>query len=169
MANDDAFDIVNLVNLYPIAVDSLQFELFDEIFTETAHVDFGGPAQWNDLVSLKRDFAAVHTPYKATQHNTGNHRVKVSGNTAKCLSYVNARFIRDVEEGDNMFQASGWYDDVLTRTVDGWRIARRINRTFWSSGNPRVMETLPGVTVELQHNALSAEAAAGHVMYFQTD
>jgi hypothetical protein len=166
MTNDVAA-IVNVVNLYPIAVDSLRFDLFDEVFTADAHVDFGGPAQWHDLASLKRDFLTVHQPFQATQHHTGNHRVSVDGDRANCISYVHAHFIRAVPEGGNMFEACGWYDDVLVRTAAGWRIDRRVNRTLWSGGNPQVMQTMPGVTVELQHHALSTEAAAGRVAYLQ--
>lgn len=166
MSNDIA-EIVNVVNLYPIAVDTLRFELFDEVFTADAHVDFGGPAQWRDLVSLKRDFATVHKPFQATQHHTGNHRVSIQGDRANCISYVHAHFIRPVSGGGNMFEACGWYDDVLKRTAAGWRIVHRVNRTLWSGGNPTVMQTMPGVTVELQHHALSAEAAAGRVAYLQ--
>lgn len=166
MSNEIA-EIVNVVNLYPIAVDTLRFELFDEVFTADAHVDFGGPAQWRDLASLKRDFVTVHKPFKATQHHTGNHRVRVDGERAHCISYVHAHFIRDVPEGGNMFEACGWYDDTLQRTAAGWRITRRVNRTLWSGGNSQVMQTMPGVTVELQHHALSAEAEAGRVAYLQ--
>ncbi len=163
MISTDELAIINTVNYYPIAVDSLRIDLFDDIFTTDCFVDFGGPAQWHDLESLKRDFVAIHQPYFATQHTTSNHRTEIDGDTGRCISYVHACFVREVEGGDNMFQVRGWYDDELVRTADGWRIAQRINRSICAEGNPVVMQTMPGVTVELQHHALSAEARAGNV------
>lgn len=165
MSAADIVEIVNVVNLYPIAVDSLSFDLFDEIFLDDAHVDFGGPAQWRDLATMKRDFLAIHQPFEATQHNTSNHRVDVRGDTANCISYVIARFVRDVPEGGTLFEAFGWYDDFLERTRAGWRIKRRVNRTWGGRGNQAVMQTMPGVTVELRHHALSREGATGDVMF----
>ena len=68
-------------------------------------------------------------------------------------------------EGGHLFEAAGWYDDVLERMSGAWRIKQRMNRTFWSGGNPLVLQTVPGITVELQHFALKDEAAAGRVTF----
>jgi hypothetical protein len=129
------------------------------------HTEFGGPAAWNDLTSLKRDFALVHRPFEATQHVTTNHQVVVNGDRANCLSYVHGRFIRHVPEGGHMFESAGWYDDLLVRRPSGWRIKSRSCRTIWSGGNPLVLQTMPGVTGEQKLDSLSREAAAGRISY----
>lgn len=167
MSNSETFEIINLINLYPVAVDSLSFDLFDQLFTHDAHVDFGGPAQWSDLVSLKRDFLAIHEPFQATQHKTGNHRVTVDGEAAHALSYVHACFVRDVGEGGNIFEVRGWYDDTFKRTQQGWRISHRTCRNICATGNEKVLQTMPGVTVDLTFNQLSVEAAEGRVAYLE--
>lgn len=167
MSCQDTVEIINTINLYPIAVDSLSFDLFDQIFTGDAFVDFGGPAQWSDLASLKRDFIAIHQPFRATQHKTGNHRVAVNGETANALSYVHACFVREVDGGGNVYEARGWYDDTFVRTVEGWRIARRIARNIAATGNEKVLQTMPGVTVDLTFDSLAVEAAAGRVAYIE--
>ena len=167
MSSADAFEIVNLINLYPVAVDSLSFDLFDRIFTEDAHVDFGGPAQWNDIESLKRDFLAIHQPFRATHHKSGHHRVTVNGDQANSLAYVHACFVRDVGEGGNIYEVRGWYDDSFRRTADGWRITRRTSRNICATGNEKVLQTMPGVTVDLTFDQLSVESAAGRVAYLE--
>lgn len=167
MSGQDTVEIISTINLYPFAVDSLVFELFDQIFTEDAFVDFGGPAQWSDLASLKRDFIAIHQPFRATQHKTGNHRVLVRGDEANALSYVHACFVREVGGGGDVYEARGWYDDTLVRTAEGWRISRRIARNVAATGNEKVLQTMPGVTVDLTFDSLSVEAAAGRVAYFE--
>jgi hypothetical protein len=66
--------------------------------------------------------------------------------------------------GDNpLWDGTGWYDDALVRTVDGWRITRRVCRITWWTGNPVVNETISGVKFELATTVLRHEADAGRV------
>lgn len=164
METQDIAAIVNTVNLYPIAVDSMQWALFDKVFTEDAETDFGGAAVFTGLANIKQVFDAIHAPFKATQHAARGHHVSVIGDTATCVSYVHAHFIRDVAgEGGNMFESIGWYDDTLVRTSLGWRIARRVCRTTWSGGNPAVLQTTPDVHVEEVNHSLRDESREGRV------
>jgi hypothetical protein len=165
MHSEDIVAIINVVNLYPVAVDTRRWDLFDEIFTTDIQTDFGGPAAWNDLASLKRDFESVHRPFEATLHVTTNHQVVVNADRANCLSYVHGRFIRKVPEGGNMFESAGWYDDALVRTAAGWRIKKRSCRSVWAGGNPVVLQTVPGISGEQKLDSLSREAAAGTIAY----
>jgi hypothetical protein len=167
MHSDDVVEIVNVLNLYPVAVDTLRFDLFDRIFTADARVGFGGPAAWEDLASLKRDFEAIHRPFEATLHVTTNHQVVVRGEEAACISYVHGRFIRQVPEGGNMFESAGWYDDQLVRTPAGWRVKVRACRSVWAGGNPVVLQTMPGVSGEQTLDSLSREAAGGNIAYLR--
>jgi hypothetical protein len=167
MASGEIVEIINVINLYPVAVDAQRWELFDLIFTADAQTSFGGPAGWTDLASLKRDFAAIHEPFEATLHFTSNHQVVVDGDTASCISYVRGQFIRDVGEGGNMFESTGWYDDHLVRTPAGWRIRHRECRSVWAGGNPRVLNTQPGMTGEQQMDSLAREARADRVRHLQ--
>jgi hypothetical protein len=165
MSSDDVVDIINVINLYALAVDTLQFDLFDRVFSRDVSADFGGAAKWQDIASLKRDFVAIHSPFDATQHTTTNHQVIVENDHASAMSYVHGRFVRKVAEGGNMFESCGWYDDKLVRTTEGWRITHRLCRTIWNGGNPRVLQTMPGVTVEPELHSLSGEASARKLSY----
>lgn len=158
--------VVNVINLYPIAVDSQRWHLFDQVFTPDAKTDFGGPAVFEGLETIKQVFEAIHAPFDATQHATRGHHVRVAGEKASCLSYVHARFIRQVRDGGSMFESAGWYDDELIRTAQGWRITRRVCRTLWSGGNPAVLQTTDDVHVEQVFHSLRAEADAGRIGHF---
>jgi hypothetical protein len=105
----------------------------------------------------------IHAPFHATQHATQGHHVLVDGADATCLSYVHGRFLRDVGDGGSLFASGGWYDDALTLTSEGWRITRRVCRSVWWEGNPRVMETAPGVKFEAVLDSLTVEAGADRV------
>ena len=163
MKPEDIVSIINVVNLYPVAVDTQQWDLFDLVFTENIEADFGGPAVWKDLKSFKQTFEVIHTPFESTQHVTTNHQITGAGDTASCLSYVHGRFVRAVPQGGNMFESSGWYDDRLINTRDGWRIQKRLCRMQWWGGNPAVLETMPGIKVEHVLHSLRGEAQARHI------
>jgi len=165
MPTDDFDEICNTVNLYPVAVDSLQWRLFDRVFTEDCLVDFGGPAVFEGLEPLKAIFDVIHAPFKATQHFTSNHQVAVDGDSATCITYVRGVFVRDMPEGGNMFESTGWYDDVLTRTPGGWRISKRVCRMSWWGGNPDVIRTSPEAGPPAETDSLSAEAKAGRLAH----
>jgi hypothetical protein len=165
MHSEDIVAIINVINLYPVAVDTRRWDLFDKVFTVDIQTDFGGPAAWKDLAALKRDFETIHRPFEATMHVTTNHQVVVSADRANCISYVHGRFIRKVPEGGNMFESVGWYDDILVRTPAGWRIKKRSCRSVWAGGNPVVLQTMPGVSGEMKLDSLSHEAAAGNLAY----
>jgi hypothetical protein len=164
MFADDLVTITNTVNLYAVAVDTLQWPLLDRVFTPDIAIDFGGPAAFTGLETLKAAFAAIHAPFKATQHFTSNHQIVVTGETATCLSYVRGVFVREVP-GGSMFESTGWYDDRLVRTSEGWRISWRASRMTWWGGNPDVLKTSPEAGVPEETDSLSVEAAAGRLVH----
>jgi SnoaL-like protein len=157
--------IRELVNLYGLAVDSQQWDLFDRIFTDDVDADYSETAHWHDLATFKRDFGAFHDPFDSTQHCMMNHLVNVDGDEAQALTYGTWRLVRKAVDGMPLWDGSGWYDDVLVRTDDGWRIKHRICRIVWWVGNPQVNETIPGVKFELDTTVLRREGEAGRVRY----
>jgi hypothetical protein len=162
MPSDDISAIINVVNLYPLAVDTRKWELFDLIFTPDVHADFATPTPWTDLASLKRDFKAVHDPFDHTQHVVTNHVVVVDGDRADCTSYVRARLSREAP-GGNIFEMAGWYDDGLVRTSAGWRIKSRKTNIIWMGGEPRVLMPDSDGTVPTGLPAFHTVANAGAI------
>lgn len=75
----DVVTIIQLVNLYGLAVDSQRWELFDRIIVAEVTVDYGATAQWTDCEQFKSDFAAFHRPFDSTQHTMSTHVVHVDG------------------------------------------------------------------------------------------
>lgn len=165
MQTDDLSSIVNVINLYAIAVDSHRYELFDRIFTEDIRCDFGGGAAFTDRATLSSVFKDIHAVFSATQHLTSGHAITVDGDSAYCLSYVYARFRREVEGADSLFESSGWYDDLLVRSANGWRIKDRTSRMVSYSGDIRVMQAMPGVDTNYHLASLFHEADEGRVAF----
>lgn len=167
MSSDDVTGVIQTINLYAFATDSLQIHLFDRIFTDNVTADFGGGAIWKDRDSLKRDFHTIHAPFDFTQHATTNHVVTINGDQANSVCYYQARFVRSVPEGGNLFETTGWYDDTLIRTVDGWRIAHRVARSNWFGGNLKVLQTMEGVTTEPPLSTTRKDAESGQLMFLK--
>jgi hypothetical protein len=165
MAEQDLPAIVNVINLYGLAMDTQRWALFDEIFTADVAVDFGPGSQWSDREAFKRDFGAYHAPFDSTQHVMANHVVKVDGDAAQAFTYGFWRLIRRGMEGGDFWEGTGWYDDALVRTAEGWRISRRACKVVWWGGNALVNQPIPGVSFEGRYDSLKAEAAKGAVPF----
>jgi hypothetical protein len=170
MADDRAGDragdkaaIIELINLYGLAMDTRRWDLFDRIFTQDCDADYGPTAHWTGRAQFKSDFGTFHLGFDATQHVMTNHLVTVDGDRANSLTYGMWRLIRHAAQGDPLWDGTGWYDDEWVRTGAGWRIARRVCKVVWATGNPKVQELFEGVKFELVPSAMSAEAAAGNV------
>lgn len=164
---DDIASIINVTNLYAVAVDSHRYDLFAQVFAEDIHCDFGGGpgAAFTDLATLQAVFKDIHAVFSATQHMVLGHTVTVNGDAAHCFSYVSARFRRGLEDGEGVFESTGWYDDVLVRTADGWRIRERVSRMVTYGGDIRVMQAMPGVDTNYVLLSLAEEAAGGRIKF----
>jgi hypothetical protein len=163
MTDSDVVAITQLVNLYGLAVDSQRWELFDRIFAEDVVADYGPTSRWTDREQFKSEFAAFHDPFDATQHTMSTHVVAVDGDRAHSFCNGGWRLVRGAVGGNPLWDGSGWYDDALVRRPDGWRIAHRVCRITWWTGNPFVNETIPGVKFDLTTSVLRREAEAGRV------
>lgn len=166
-AGSDVEAIVQLLNLYGLAMDTQRWELFDRVFTADAEADFGGEAHWRDLATFKRDFAAFHAPFDSTRHVMSGHLVDVRGDAARSFCNGDWRLVRRAAPGSPLWDGTGWYDDELVRTPGGWRIRRRVCRVGWWTGNPLVNETIPGVRFAMTSTSLKDEAAAGRVGFVE--
>lgn len=164
MTARDRDEIMNLINLYALAVDTQRWALFKQVFTPDVDADFGSGVHWRDLETYMRDFAAFHDPFDATQHTMSNHQVTVNGDRANAMTYGHWRLIRDVP-GGNMWEGAGWYDDQLVRTDAGWRINKRVCRVIWWGGNNAVREITPDTKFDDPSISLRGEGDAGNVAY----
>lgn len=115
-----------------------QFDLMGEVFTEDT---VGEYAQYNNVVyGLPDLIKALHFNLGAggncgnTQHNVGNFRIAVEGDSAYAKTHFYA-----VHEGLNRFAGEvysmwGEYEDRWVRKSEGWRVAHRIYHVFLTQG-----------------------------------
>ncbi len=60
-----------------------------------------------------------------TQHLMGNHRITITGDEARSLTYGRVHHVGAGPMADSFYECLGEYDDHWTRSAAGWRLARR--------------------------------------------
>lgn len=154
----DREDIIELINLYGLAMDTQRWDLFDRIFTPDVDADYGATSHWKDREKFKADFGSFHEEFDATQHLMTNHLVSVDRDRAAAHTYGNWRLIRHAAGDPPVWDGTGFYDDQLVRTREGWRIAKRVCRVVYWTGNPRVQAPVEDVEFQLDLVSLRNEA-----------
>ncbi len=165
----DKAEITELLNLYGLALDAHAWELFDRIFSQDVVAEFGpAGAGWVGLDEFKRSFADFHLQFDNHQHTMTGQLVNVDGDTATAFSYGNWLLVRDDAPGGPSWQGTGWYDDELVRTDDGWRITHRVCRLVAWTGNPLVPEPHLEHQPDMKTNVLRRHAAEGRVRFLES-
>lgn len=154
----DREDIIEVLNLYGLAMDTRRWDLFDRIFTPDCDVDYGQTSCWQNLEQFKTDFGTFHELFDATQHVMTNHLVRVDGDKAATHTYGNWRLIRYASGEPPVWDGTGYYDDQLVRTAEGWRIAKRKCSVIYWTGNSRVQTPTEDMVFRLDLVALHKEA-----------
>ena len=168
MIDQDKADITEVLNLYAFALDAHAWDLFERVFTQDVVVDLGpAGANWSDLANFTRSFAEFHKTLDNHQHTMMGHLIDVKGDTAHAFTYGNWRLVRVAAEGGPSWLGRGWYDDVLVRIPQGWRIKRRTCRLLSWTGNPAVPEPNQEHHPDMRGNALRAACDAGQIGYLQ--
>ena len=165
---DDKAAIIEILNLYAFALDTRRFDLFDRVFAEDVHAEFGpAGAGWKGLEDFKRSFTEFHATLDSHQHTMMGHLVEVDGDRAHAFSYGNWLLIRHAAEGGSSWLGTGWYDDELVRTDAGWRIQHRVCRLQSWSGNPLVPEPNGEHDPDMNLKVLHEFADAGDIAFLR--
>jgi hypothetical protein len=165
---EDKTAILEILNLYGFALDAHQWQLFDLVFTEDVIAEFGpAGAAWKGLPEFKRSFAEFHDRLDSHQHTMMGQLVHVDGDQANAFSYGNWLLVREAAEGGSTWLGTGWYDDELVRTDQGWRIQHRVCRLQSWSGNPFVPEQHQEHNPDMHLNVLSQHAEEGKLAFLK--
>ena len=116
-------DVADLLVRYASGIDRRDWTLFRSCFTDDCEADYGEIGVWHGADEITTWMRETHEPCGHTMHRITNQAVTTGKNGVAARSYVDAI----VMFGDNQTgtRASGYYDDELVATDDGWKIARR--------------------------------------------
>lgn len=137
-AADDHFAILATLARYSTALDTRDWPLLDEVFTDDLVYDAG---EWT--TRSRTEYLARLRPYLEgcgpTQHLLGNYRVEIVGDEARSAVYVRAFHRGTRELSDTVYEMMGEYRDVLVRTAAGWRSRHRTLRLHAELGTRAVL------------------------------
>ncbi len=122
----DRFEIQDLLARYCHAIDTQNFELLDDIFTEDAFIDYTavGGAKGN-LVETKAYLEQALSKFSGMQHMLGLPQVSIDGDTASARTICFNPMVLQKDGAPHVFFVGIWYVDKLVRTEVGWRIKHR--------------------------------------------
>jgi hypothetical protein len=140
----DRAAISDVVLRYATAVDTRDWALYRSVFTDPLTVDFaswsGDPEltmpvdEWVELVRK------TLSGFDATQHLSSNHVISLTGDGARCVSYMVARHYL-VEKGERLMHSiGGHYTNRLIRTGDDWKIQHCMLTVTWEMGDRQLFE-----------------------------
>lgn len=130
----DAFEIQQVLNKYPVALDSREPDLMNEVFAPKALVSIAGSP-----LKERAPGGPDMTAFDASQHLLGPASIEVEGDHARSRCYFIAVHTKNSLRPDPHLTIGGWYDDEWQRIDGEWRITKRIGTPSWFDGNPAVL------------------------------
>jgi hypothetical protein len=131
---NDRFAIADLYDRQLAAAEAWDFALYDTTFAADAEIDlsdFGVPAQ--RYPAYRAWLASLAPSMPAAQRITGGLRLTLRGDEATTRVPV-VCWVTVVQGGVRTSTTTGlFYNDVLRRTPDGWRIVARREEKNWSA------------------------------------
>lgn len=134
----DRLEIEQLLVRYCYAVDDRDWPAYLRVFTPDARIDYsetGGPIGTPPEMAafLRKALAKV----KSAQHVISTTLLEINGDHATARTICQCPMVLDMGEGKEQVIFQGlWYEDELTRTADGWRIAKRYERNSYAYNVP---------------------------------
>jgi ketosteroid isomerase-like protein len=130
ITNDDHIEIQRLMYTYARCADTRDYDGFSDVFCEDAVFGYSGTS----ITPLSEIQVLMHNleKYVVTQHQVHNVLYDVKGDSARGETYCLASHLIDSPSRDQKIDMWITYADELTRTAEGWRIARRDFNLLWS-------------------------------------
>jgi len=117
----DRLELAELLHRYAWAIDSGDWALLAQVFTEDAEADFSSVGQYVEGESTTRGrdaivawLRAALAPFPDVLHFMSNQLVEIDGDRARTLTYMHVLHM----------SMGGIYHGEAVRTRDGWRLRR---------------------------------------------
>lgn len=127
-------EIQNALVNYTTAVDRHEWDLFDEVFTEDAVLDYTEIANWKGDRQGIKDWLKMMPEVGTYYHLTGTTKITIDGDTAesRCICF---NPMPNADKGVTLW--GHWYRDKWVRTAEGWRIHDRYFEVCYQCVVPR--------------------------------
>ena len=136
----DRLEIQDLLARYCHALDQQDWTAFRQLFAENAQLDFtafGGPA--GDLDALIAFLKPILAGLISSHHAVSTMAIErvEDGRSAQVRSTAQVAMTMALADASEHTYFSGlWYEDLLERTAEGWRIKTRTQVRAWTFNMP---------------------------------
>ncbi|MFK7896734.1 MAG: nuclear transport factor 2 family protein [Myxococcota bacterium] len=128
----DRFAIMDLYDRQLAAAEAFDFEAYDTTFTQDARVDLSDFGQPECAYPAYRSWlASLQGVMVEAQRITGGLRLKLEGDRATTRVPVDCHVTMLIEGERKLTQTGIFYNDLLERREEGWRIIRRVEEKAW--------------------------------------
>ncbi|MHB8464874.1 MAG: nuclear transport factor 2 family protein [Acidimicrobiales bacterium] len=116
-------DVADVLVRYATGIDRRDWALFRSCFTDDCEADYGEIGVWHGAEEITTWMRETHEPCGHTMHRITNQVVTPRDGGVAARSYVDA-IVMFGDKGAGT-RGTGYYDDELVRTDEGWKISRR--------------------------------------------
>src|SRR5215210_5715429 len=122
----DRIEIDDLVTTYTRAIDTMDWDRLDEVFTPDAYLDYTATGGIEGPYPEVKTWLAETLPmFGAMQHFVMQKEVRLDGDTAEVRAYLYNPMMIDQPDGARWhMDVGGYYLHSLVRTSEGWRSRR---------------------------------------------
>ncbi|KAL8806733.1 MAG: hypothetical protein Q9182_001131 [Xanthomendoza sp. 2 TL-2023] len=129
----DITAIQQTLGLFPIAVDTKQFNLLDAVFTPTATGNFTGRSVSVGLPAIKSYFDKGLTDL-VSQHNLATLYINMTGpDKATAHNWVQDSYFGTGNATEQIYMSWGYHQDDLVKSRGRWLIQKRVSGTSVSA------------------------------------
>ena len=129
----DRLEIQDLLARYSNAIDSMQWQLLDELFTEDADIDYTSMGGIRGTLAEQKDFLEANLPtifQKGFQHLAATTLFEIDGDAAQIRTICFNPMV--LEDQAHILFCGMWYQDSLVRVDGRWRIQKRVQDRGWT-------------------------------------
>lgn len=129
----DRLEIDDLVTAYTRAIDTMEWDRLDEVFTPDAYLDYTATGGIEGHYPEVKQWLADTLPmFGAMQHFVMQKEVLLDGDMAQVRVYLLNPMMIDQSDGSRWhMDVGGYYLHTLVRTPRGWRSRRLEEELVW--------------------------------------
>jgi len=124
MCVEDERAITAVLLDYATALDERDWNLLRSCFAIDCEAEYVGFGKWRGPAELVEYMRGAHQSLGPTLHRISNIKVSEQRGQVFARSYVDA-LLMSAHSGGPVHRGVGWYEDVIVRTAEGWKISRR--------------------------------------------
>jgi len=128
----DRLEIQDLLARYSNAIDTMQWDQLDALFTDDADIDYTSMGGIRGTLAEQKAFLEANLPTifaKGFQHLAATTLFDIDGDVARIRTICFNPMV--FEDTKHVMFCGMWYQDTLVRVDGSWRIRTRVQDRGW--------------------------------------